>query len=305
MGTKEHNREARRRRRRPHRDDAGHRPRLGGVAVDGVPGPQRRRHDRADRRRHPGACARGRRPARLPAQPAGPRPPRRQDDAARDHRPGDLRPVLRHRRRGGLGAGPGTWLQRRARQRPQRGRTRRSSCTPSSRPATATASSCSATCATSPACSTTSRRRRSPSSPCGPGSTLAGVDTVNVDNRAGVAIGIDHLHALGHRRIGFIGESPHGDVREREAAFVERLTELGVPSTTTSSSPRSPIPGPAPTPSAGCSPRRTRRPRWSRRPTTSPSACSTPPTACGWRSPSRSRSSGSTTSRSPPSPRRP
>ena len=60
------------------------------------------------------------------------------------------------------------------------------------------------------------------------GSTLAGIDTVNVDNRAGVAMGIDHLHGLGHRRIGFIGESPHGDVREREAAFVERLTELGV-----------------------------------------------------------------------------
>jgi DNA-binding LacI/PurR family transcriptional regulator len=60
------------------------------------------------------------------------------------------------------------------------------------------------------------------------GSSMAGIDTVNVDNRTGVAMGIDHLHALGHRRIGFIGESPHGDVREREAAFVERLTELGV-----------------------------------------------------------------------------
>jgi DNA-binding LacI/PurR family transcriptional regulator len=60
------------------------------------------------------------------------------------------------------------------------------------------------------------------------GRSIAGIDTVNVDNRTGVAMGIDHLHALGHRRIGFIGESPHGDVREREAAFVERLTELGV-----------------------------------------------------------------------------
>ena len=60
------------------------------------------------------------------------------------------------------------------------------------------------------------------------GSTLAGIDTVNVDNRTGVAMGIDHLHGLGHRRIGFIGESQHGDVRERESAFVERLTELGL-----------------------------------------------------------------------------
>jgi DNA-binding LacI/PurR family transcriptional regulator len=60
------------------------------------------------------------------------------------------------------------------------------------------------------------------------GRTLAGIDTVNVDNRAGVAMGIDHLYGLGHRRIGFIGESQHADVQEREAAFVERLTELGV-----------------------------------------------------------------------------
>ena len=61
------------------------------------------------------------------------------------------------------------------------------------------------------------------------GGTLAGIDTVNVDNRAGVGLAIDHLHALGHRRIGFIGESPHGDIRERREAFVERLTELGIP----------------------------------------------------------------------------
>jgi DNA-binding LacI/PurR family transcriptional regulator len=58
------------------------------------------------------------------------------------------------------------------------------------------------------------------------GGPLPGVDTVNVDNRAGVAAGVDHLAALGHRRFGFIGESLHGDVRERRAAFVERLTEL-------------------------------------------------------------------------------
>ena len=60
------------------------------------------------------------------------------------------------------------------------------------------------------------------------GSALAGIDTVNVDNRLGVAAAIDHLTALGHRRFGFIGESPHGDVRERRAAFVERLTALGL-----------------------------------------------------------------------------
>jgi DNA-binding LacI/PurR family transcriptional regulator len=60
------------------------------------------------------------------------------------------------------------------------------------------------------------------------GGPLPGVDTVNVDNRAGVASAVDHLAALGHRRFGFIGESLHGDVRERRAAFFDRLTELGM-----------------------------------------------------------------------------
>ncbi len=61
------------------------------------------------------------------------------------------------------------------------------------------------------------------------GGPLPGVDTVNVDNRAGVGAAVDHLASLGHRRFGFIGESLHGDVRERRAAFVDRLTELGMP----------------------------------------------------------------------------
>jgi DNA-binding LacI/PurR family transcriptional regulator len=61
------------------------------------------------------------------------------------------------------------------------------------------------------------------------GGPLPGVDTVNVDNRAGVAAAVDHLVSLGHRRFGFIGESLHGDVQERRAAFVERLTELAMP----------------------------------------------------------------------------
>jgi DNA-binding LacI/PurR family transcriptional regulator len=58
------------------------------------------------------------------------------------------------------------------------------------------------------------------------GSALAGVATVNVDNRAGVAAAVDHLAALGHRRFGFIGGHPHGDVLERRAGFTERLAAL-------------------------------------------------------------------------------
>ena len=61
------------------------------------------------------------------------------------------------------------------------------------------------------------------------GKALDGVDTVNVDNRAGIGMAVDHLAELGHRRFGFIGESLHGDVQERSAAFVDRLTVLGMP----------------------------------------------------------------------------
>ncbi len=61
------------------------------------------------------------------------------------------------------------------------------------------------------------------------GGALTGVDTVNVDNRAGIALAIDHLAGLGHRRFGFIGGGTHGDLRERRTAFVERLTELAMP----------------------------------------------------------------------------
>ncbi len=55
------------------------------------------------------------------------------------------------------------------------------------------------------------------------------VSTINIDNRGGIASAVDHLVDLGHRRVGFIGGYPHGDVLERRAAFIERLTEHGCP----------------------------------------------------------------------------
>jgi DNA-binding LacI/PurR family transcriptional regulator len=58
------------------------------------------------------------------------------------------------------------------------------------------------------------------------GKGLGGVGSIDVDNRAGIRAAIDHLAALGHEHFGFLGENPHVDVRERRAAFVERLTEL-------------------------------------------------------------------------------
>lgn len=61
------------------------------------------------------------------------------------------------------------------------------------------------------------------------GTALDGVATINIDNRGGIASAIDHLAGLGHRRFGFIGGYPHGDIRERRAAFIEHLTALDIP----------------------------------------------------------------------------
>ena len=100
---------------------------------------------------------------------------------------------------------------------------------PCSRRATATASCCSATCATNHVSSTTSPHRTCRSSPCGKAPRSSGVATINIDNRGGIASAIDHLAGLGHRRFGFIGGYPHGDIRERRAGFIEHLTALGMP----------------------------------------------------------------------------
>jgi DNA-binding LacI/PurR family transcriptional regulator len=53
------------------------------------------------------------------------------------------------------------------------------------------------------------------------GSAELAVPTVNVDNRAGVQAALSHLVELGHERIAFIAGRMLGDIREREAAFVE------------------------------------------------------------------------------------
>lgn len=61
------------------------------------------------------------------------------------------------------------------------------------------------------------------------GSRSDGIASVSVDNRAGVSAVLDHLVRLGHRRIGFVGGRRLGDIQEREAAFVDYLTEMGEP----------------------------------------------------------------------------
>jgi DNA-binding LacI/PurR family transcriptional regulator len=57
------------------------------------------------------------------------------------------------------------------------------------------------------------------------GTSPLDVPTVDVDNRAGVRAGLDHLVGLGHERIAFVSGRPLGDVRERRAAFEEYLRE--------------------------------------------------------------------------------
>jgi DNA-binding LacI/PurR family transcriptional regulator len=48
--------------------------------------------------------------------------------------------------------------------------------------------------------------------------------TVDIDDRAGIVIGLEHLIALGHRRIGFVSAALPGANPKREQAFVEVMT---------------------------------------------------------------------------------
>jgi len=57
------------------------------------------------------------------------------------------------------------------------------------------------------------------------GSSPLEVPTVDVDNRAGVRAGLEHLAELGHERIAFVGGRLLGDIRERQAAYAEFMIE--------------------------------------------------------------------------------
>ena len=52
--------------------------------------------------------------------------------------------------------------------------------------------------------------------------------TVGVDNRAGIRAALDHLTALGHRRIAYIGVQSFGDFEERHAAYQEYVAAAGI-----------------------------------------------------------------------------
>jgi DNA-binding LacI/PurR family transcriptional regulator len=57
------------------------------------------------------------------------------------------------------------------------------------------------------------------------GSNLLDVPAVDVDNRAGVRAAVEHLVDLGHERIAFVSARLLGDIREREAAYIEAMTD--------------------------------------------------------------------------------
>lgn len=54
------------------------------------------------------------------------------------------------------------------------------------------------------------------------------IPVVNVDNYAGVRLGVQHLAELGHRRIAFLQGGRTGDGLERREAFVSVCRELGI-----------------------------------------------------------------------------
>ncbi len=59
------------------------------------------------------------------------------------------------------------------------------------------------------------------------GSDLDLIPGVQVDNRGGVETAMQHLVALGHRRIAFIGGRLLGDIRERQTAYSDAMSALG------------------------------------------------------------------------------
>ena len=104
--------------------------------------------------------------------------------------------------------------------------------------------------------------------------------TVGVDNREGVRAVLEHLVALGHHRIAFVGAESLGDLRERFAAYAEFMEKRGDAPPAGYVQMRAEH-GRQRRSCAGGDPRRLRlpRPRSSRRPTRWRSGCCTRPTS--------------------------
>jgi DNA-binding LacI/PurR family transcriptional regulator len=58
------------------------------------------------------------------------------------------------------------------------------------------------------------------------GTSLDLIPGVQVDNHLGIRMAVEHLSGLGHRRIAFIGGRLLGDIRERQAAYSEAVSDI-------------------------------------------------------------------------------
>jgi DNA-binding LacI/PurR family transcriptional regulator len=58
------------------------------------------------------------------------------------------------------------------------------------------------------------------------GTFLDLIPGVQVDNRLGIRLAVEHLVGLGHRRIAFIGGRLLGDIRERQATYVGAVSSI-------------------------------------------------------------------------------
>ena len=58
------------------------------------------------------------------------------------------------------------------------------------------------------------------------GTRLDLIAGVQVDNRLGTRLAVDHLIGLGHRRIAFVGGRLLGDIRERQSAYTEAVSAI-------------------------------------------------------------------------------
>jgi DNA-binding LacI/PurR family transcriptional regulator len=62
------------------------------------------------------------------------------------------------------------------------------------------------------------------------GAQHGGFSSVNVDNRHGIELALNHLARLGHTRIAFAGNPMLGDIQERQAAYEDYVASKGLAS---------------------------------------------------------------------------
>ena len=200
------------------------------------------------------------------------------DDAHRRGRPRLQRPVLRGRDRGPRGRGDGPRLQHRARPRPGPARRGHRADDGPRDPAHRRDRAARRHAGPAAPARRPARARRSRSWPCGRAPARSSSRPPSRTTGPGSAPAWSTSSALGHRRIAFVSAHLQGDFRQREDAYQSSWPSGSAACrTATSSGSRTRWPA-ARRPSAPCSSCPSRRPPCAPRPTSSPSARSTPRT---------------------------